>query len=111
MNRQRRKRRSPPLALLGIATLVLVGAVSWLAWQRYTAFLSGSDGADGSSGMLNVDLTTGKSWADVGGRRISVEGTPMGADGFATLVGMASFGSGPLASDTLRIMVEVQVGN
>jgi tetratricopeptide (TPR) repeat protein len=43
VNRQRRKRRSPSLAVLGIATLVLVGAVSWLAWQRYAAFLAGAD--------------------------------------------------------------------
>jgi len=33
----------------------------------------------------------------------------MGPDGLATLVGLVNIGSGPLESDTLRIVLQVQI--
>ncbi len=68
-------------------------------------------GAAGASGALEVVLTTGTASIFVGGRRVSIQGAPMGPDGIATLVGLASFNTGPLQSDTVRIVLEVQVGN
>jgi hypothetical protein len=58
-----------------------------------------------------VALTTGTASTYVGGQPISIQGIPMGPDNIATLVGLVNIETGPLKSDTLRIVLQVQIEN
>ena len=54
-------------------------------------------------------LTTATTTALVGTKLIAMTGQPVGADGIAKLVGLATFESGPLRKKTMRIVLNVQV--
>ena len=63
----------------------------------------------GNPNVVDVMLTTATSTAIVGNSMISIMGQPVGSDGTAELVGLATFESGPLVKETIRIKLNVQV--
>jgi len=63
----------------------------------------------GNPNVVDVMLTTATSTAIVGNSMVSIMGQPVGSDGTAELVGLATFESGPLIKETIRIKLNVQV--
>ena len=63
----------------------------------------------GNPAEVDVTLTTATATTIVRSRQISMTGQPVGPDGKAKLVGLATFESGPLRKQTMRIVLHVQV--
>jgi len=63
----------------------------------------------GNPNVVDVMLTTATSTAIVGNSMVSIMGQPVGSDGTAELVGLATFESGPLIKETIRFKLHVQV--